>query len=135
MRYRSAFLALVSLLLVSGADAKTVVFWQEGFPAVDSQTPRAPSLKKRSAGITPVFVSLDDLRKPETLQPGDLLVLPYGSAFPADAWDAIRRHLDQVNLLNIGGRPFTVPVWQMPAAGVRRLRKLPIPARSALITP
>ncbi len=104
-------LTLASLLLVSAADAKTIVFWQEGFPTVDSQTPSRAVLEKALGWNPPVFASLDDLRKPETLQPGDLLVLPYGSAFPADAWDAISRHLDQVNLLNIGGRPFTVPVW------------------------
>ncbi len=118
MKYRSALLALALLLFVPGAFGKTVVFWQEGFPAVDSEAPSRPVLERALSPLGPVFVSLDDLRNPETLQPGDLLVLPYGSAFPADAWDAIHQRLDQVNLFNIGGRPFTVPVWR-DAAGWR----------------
>jgi hypothetical protein len=118
MRYRSALLALASLLLGPALCGKTVVFWQEGFPSVDSQAPPRAVLEQALHALSPVFVSLDDLLRPETLQPGDLLVLPYGSAFPADAWDAIRQRLDQINLLNIGGRPFTVPVWR-EAAGWR----------------
>ncbi len=112
MKYGSAFLALASLVLVTTAYGKTVVFWQEGFPTVESHAPSRPVLEQALQGLSPLFVSLDDLRKPETLQPGDLLVLPYGSAFPADAWEAIHQRLDQINLLNIGGRPLTVPVWR-----------------------
>ena len=112
MKHRPALLSLASLLLVSAAYAKTVVFWQEGFPTLDSEPLTRAVLEQALPSSSNVFVSLDDLRKPETLQPGDLLVLPYGSAFPADAWDAIHQRLDQINLLNIGGRPFTVPVWR-----------------------
>src|SRR5208283_2972795 len=118
MKHQSALLALTSLLLFPAAYAKTVVFWQEGFPAVDSEVPPRAVLEKALHPLSPVFLSLDDLRKPESLQPGDLLVLPYGSAFPADAWDAIHQRLEHVNLFNIGGRPFTVPVWR-DAAGWR----------------
>ncbi len=119
MKYPSAVLALVSLLLIPAAGGKTVVFWQEGFPAVDSEAPSRAVLGQALRPFSPEFVSLDDLRKPETLQAGDLLVLPYGSAFPADAWDAIHQRLDQINLLNIGGRPFTVPVWRDASGGWR----------------
>src|SRR5208283_447105 len=118
MKHQSALLALTSLLLFPAAYAKTVVFWQEGFPAVDTEVPPRAVLEKALHPLSPVFLSLDELRKPESLQPGDLLVLPYGSAFPADAWDAIHQRLHQINLLNIGGRPFTVPVWR-DAAGWR----------------
>jgi hypothetical protein len=41
----------------------------------------------------------------------DLLVLPYGSAFPVEAWKSIERYLDGGgNLLVIGGQPLRVPV-------------------------
>ncbi len=112
MKHRSALVVFASLLFLPSAYGKTVVFWQDGFPTIDSE-PIARNALEQSLLLTPlVFASVDDLRKPEMLQPGDLLVLPYGSAFPADAWDTIRQHLYQINLLNIGGRPFTVPVWR-----------------------
>jgi hypothetical protein len=119
MKHRFALLALASLFLVPASYGKAVVYWQDGFPSIDSQAPSRADLEEALRALSPVFVSLDDLRRPEALQAGDLLVLPYGSAFPADAWDAIRTHLYQVNLLNIGGRPFTVPVWR-DAGGWRR---------------
>src|SRR5271167_4460254 len=99
MKHPSALLALASLLLVPAAFGKTVIFWQEGFPAVDSQAPSRAVVERALGPLSPVFISLDDLRKPETLQAGDLLVLPYGSAFPADAWDIVHQRLDPVNLL------------------------------------
>ena len=40
-------------------------------------------------------------------------MLPYGSAFPADAWGAIRSYLERGgNLLNVGGRPLWIPAFR-----------------------
>lgn len=42
---------------------------------------------------------------------GDLLILPYGSAFPRDSWPAILAFLERGgSLLSLGGVPFRVPV-------------------------
>ena len=50
----------------------------------------------------------------------DLLVLPYGSACPTDAWNAIRTYLHAGgNLLVIGGQPLHVPVTQTDGKFVR----------------
>jgi hypothetical protein len=109
---RCAVLAaiLARLGLTHAAHAKTVVFWQDDFPAIETEAPPRAALQHALIVQHPVFLSLAELEAPGALAPGDLLVLPYGSAFPADAWDLIRQHLSRGNLLNIGGRPLTVPV-------------------------
>lgn len=95
------------------AQARVVVFWQGGFPTVDSQPVEQEVLKTALAGMQPAFADLAALRNPETLRDADLLVLPYGSAFPADAWKAIHEHLaGGGNLLTLGGRPLFVPTVQ-----------------------
>ncbi len=111
---RGALLAVVwSWLAAStGAYGKAVVFWEDGFPASETEAPSRAVLEQSLAGQSPVFVSLAQLAAPGALSTGDLLILPYGSAFPVGAWEAIRQHVASGNLLNIGGRPLSVPVWR-----------------------
>jgi hypothetical protein len=93
------------------ACAKVVVFWQDGFPTVASQPITREALVKALDGADPVFTGLDGFRNPATLTGIELLVLPYGSAVPADAWGAIHSYLRAGgNLLVIGGQPLRVPV-------------------------
>lgn len=106
---------LVALLLSfsTPALARTVVFWQEGFPTVESQPVAREALERALAEFAPAFVDVDGLRAPGTLAAADLLILPYGSAFPADAWSEILGHLRAGgNLLVLGGRPLWLPVFQ-----------------------
>jgi hypothetical protein len=103
--------ALLLLAWVSEANGKVVVFWQEGFPTVESQPVSQDVLVKALDGMQPIFAGLEELKKPETLKDAELLVLPYGSAVPVDAWTRILEYLEEGgNLLNLGGRPFFVPV-------------------------
>jgi hypothetical protein len=91
--------------------AKTVVFWQDGFPTVASAPISRAALTQALAGEDVSFVGLDVLRDPATLSNADLLILPYGSAFPAEDWSAILSYLQGGgSLLNLGGQPFRVPV-------------------------
>jgi hypothetical protein len=103
---------LLALAGVSSVHAKVVVFWQSGFPTVASQPVSREALSQ--ALDAPVFAGIEALRDPAALAAlsgADLLVLPYGSAFPADAWSAIRDYLRAGgNLLILGGQPFRVPV-------------------------
>jgi len=102
------FLILVSTSSVFG---KVVVFWQEGFPTVASQPVTRETLAKALEGADPIFAGIDGLRDPTTLTGADLLVLPYGSATPVDAWNSIHGYLRAGgNLLVLGGQPFRVPV-------------------------
>ncbi|MBZ5546044.1 MAG: beta-galactosidase [Acidobacteriia bacterium] len=103
----------VFLAAVSTAQARVVVFWQPGFPTAESQAIEQATLRSALQEMEPSFASLDELRNPETLKDSDLLVLPYGSAFPADAWKQISAYLQGGgNLLTLGGRPLFVPVFR-----------------------
>ncbi len=91
--------------------SKTVVFWQDGFPTVDSQPISKPVLERALAGSQLSFASIDELASGGLLQNSDLLVLPYGSAFPERAWKSMHEFLlGGGDLLVLGGRPFRVPV-------------------------
>jgi len=109
-RWMGLFLFLAA---ASQADARVVVFWQSGFPTVDSQPVEEETLKAALGKMPPLFADIEALRSPQTLRDADLLILPYGSAFPAEAWKAIHEYLQGGgNLLTLGGRPLSVPVLQ-----------------------
>ncbi len=104
---------LLTLLgfLSSSCFAKTVVFWQPGFPAADSAAPGEAGLRGAfgNASFADAAGLGDALSRPET----DLLVMPYGSAWPEADWDAILRYLDRDgNLIVLGGKPFTRAAYQ-----------------------
>jgi len=93
------------------AQARVVVFWQSGFPTRESQAISQESLTSALRDFQPDYLSLDELHKPGALADAELLVLPYGSAFPAEAWKAIYEYLQAGgNLLTLGGRPLFIPV-------------------------
>lgn len=103
---------LAILLPVASARAKVVIFWQPGFPTVESQPVPHEALSRAFAGMDPVYADLSALEAPQTLTGADLLVLPYGSALPAEAWKPILDFLESGgNLLTLGGRALEVPVF------------------------
>jgi len=113
---RFVFLVLAFALLPATLLAKTVVFWQPGFPTVASQPVERSSLLQALNGVEAQFANVEDLNAPATLSGVDLLILPNGSAVPADAWKAIVGYLHEGgNLLILGGQPLRVPVTE--AAG------------------
>ena len=106
-----ALAALIAILLPSPLFAKTVVFWQPGFPTPSSQPVERDALERALDGLDPQFLDLESLSDPAALKDTDLLVLPYGSAVPVDAWKAIEGYLHAGgNLLVVGGQPLHVPV-------------------------
>ena len=87
-----------------------VVLSQPGFPTIDSEPVSQRALAAALGGDT-VFLTLQQLRSGAALGKASLLVLPYGSAFPAEAWPAIQKFVQGGgNLLLIGGQPLRVPV-------------------------
>lgn len=128
--------SISALLLCAAAalpsQARVVVFQEPAFPAVESEAPTRGALTASLQGLDPLFVTLDELIKPGALQPSDLLVLPYGSAFPADAWKSIRAHMEGGgNLLNLGGRALWVPVFREPPPTVEPVSSSPEPVSKA----
>ena len=107
----SLWILFAALFLCSPLHAKTVVFWQSGFPTVASQPIERESLEKAFDGLDASFVDESALAAPDSLANADLLVLPYGSAVPVAAWKSIELYVDAGgNLLIVGGQPLRVPV-------------------------
>jgi Cellulase (glycosyl hydrolase family 5) len=120
MRRASAAALLLGLAVVAPSEARVVVFQEPAFPVVESEAPSRETLDGALSGLDVAFAGVDALPKPETLAGADLLVLPYGSAFPADDWDSIRAYLEGGgNLLTLGGRPLTVPAFRQSGGGFR----------------
>jgi hypothetical protein len=108
---RLFYSALICFLLGATAQAKTLIFWEQGFPTIESQPVLRGTLEQTLHDADPIFIGLEELREPQALSGADLLVLPYGSAFPASAWKTLITYLrGGGNLLVLGGRPFRVPV-------------------------
>ena len=120
-----------AVLLAQSSLTAVIVFSDAGFPAADSASPSSQQL----AAILP-GASLKDashLREALALPATRLLVLPYGSAFPEDAWPDIQAFLRRGgNLLVLGGMPFSRAAyrecgeWHLRPYSVRFIRPLMI---------
>ncbi|HEY1500352.1 MAG TPA: hypothetical protein VGF88_12290 [Acidobacteriaceae bacterium] len=114
MKMRGAFRLFLMFavgLFSTSSFAKTVVFWQAGFPAADSPAPDEAGLRAGLAGAE--FVGADGLAAALTKTDTDLLVMPYGSAWPEAQWDSILTYLDRGgNLMVLGGKAFTRAAYE-----------------------
>ena len=90
------------------------MFRAPGFPSVDAPPIDDASLRRATAnGPVTLSTSVDELEAWLPGHPFDVLVLPYGSAFPVDAWPAIRSFVrGGGSLVNLGGAPFGQPVYR-----------------------
>jgi hypothetical protein len=93
--------------------ARTLVFRAPGFPTVDAPPIDDATLERALAGLDAVRAT-SPTELEERLRDADVLVLPYGSAFPIDAWPRIQSFLhDGGGLAVLGGAPFHEPVrWE-----------------------
>lgn len=108
-----------------------VVFSEPGFPAADSASASSEQLRKMLPGAQ--LTSVEQLSGLLRASATRLLVLPYGSAFPEEAWPHIYQFLHRGgNLLVLGGRPFTRSAysdgagWKLRDYSVRFTRPLMI---------
>jgi len=126
--FRSLLLLFAFLPTLAAAHAaKVVVFFEPGFPAADSAAPTEAALHAGFPGAT--FASASQLAA--ALADADLLVMPYGSAWPEAQWLPILEYLDRGrNLLVLGGKPFTRAAfhdasgWHLRAPGVAQSLEL-----------
>ncbi|HXL73388.1 MAG TPA: hypothetical protein VN963_07160, partial [bacterium] len=90
------------------------LFTEPGFPTLGTKPLPLAALRKALATAGPVLsLGLDRLCDLDP-QKMELLVLPYGSAFPKEGWADIFRYLEEGgNLLLLGGRPLEIPVKRM----------------------
>lgn len=115
LRRCAALLALTctSTALAQRVRDHMVIFQQQGFPTVRSEP--LSSAAVHTAFSTAQFVDVAQLQAGDALKTASLLILPYGSAFPADAWPSIIHYVqDGGNLLLLGGEPLRVPVRMSP---------------------
>ncbi len=117
---------------------RIALFQAAGFPAADAPAPDAAALSSALAGYSvDTIAASGELSRVLTASRYDLLLLPYGSSFPAQAWPEIKTFLERGgNLLVLGGAPFLQPVlWdgmnQRWVAGTRQ----PTYAHELLIGP
>jgi hypothetical protein len=131
--FLTAFFALTWPLTTSAqTDMSTiVVFTEPQFPSADT----AQVSSQQLTSLLPGAQSANANQLPNALASKStrLLVLPYGSAFPEEAWPAIKSFLDRGgNLLVLGGMPFTRAAyrdhgaWRLRDYSVRFTRPLMI---------
>jgi hypothetical protein len=108
-----------------------VVFSEPHFPPADSVGASSQQLAAALSGAQ--FADADHLRRALATPAARLLVLPYGSAFPEEAWPAIKQFLDRGgDLLVLGGMPLTRAAyrdhgeWRLRDYSVRFIRPLMI---------
>ncbi len=135
IRLRFCFCIAVFLigcsLSVAQENPRVVVFSEPGFPAADSANVSPEQLQ--SLFSTAILASTPKLRSLLKDASIDMLVFPYGSAFPEEAWEDIFAYLKRGgNLLVLGGRPFTRSAyhdaagWHLREYSVRFARALMI---------
>lgn len=117
-RTAAAVAVVAAILFAVGAAAaeeavtpRVTLFLEPDFPAIDVPAPDALALMKDLGTARLCVAGLDSLAA--ALAPGrtDVLILPYGSAFPVQAWPALHAYLAAGgNWINLGGVPLAVPV-------------------------
>ncbi len=111
------------------------------FRAADFPTADAPAIDDATLASALSGLPVETLDSPAALSSQlrrdafDLLVLPYGSAFPVEGWPAIREFVSGGgSLVVLGGAPFHQPVRQEKGGYVQGFRQ-PTYAQELLIAP
>jgi len=103
---------------------KVAVFFDPSFPSEDGMTPDRSLLERAFAGYDVAFFGLKDLTNQLSPASFQLLVMPYGSAFPKESWVSVSRYLREGgNWLNLGGIPFSRPVVKVKDGWRREVRQ------------
>ena len=104
--------ALPNVILgVQSQSPKVALFWEPEFRAIQGCNFTFETLQQALKDFTVTALNERDLIAQLNTTSFDLLVTPYGSAFPKRAWPAILKYLREGgNWLNIGGVPLSRPV-------------------------
>ena len=87
------------------------VFWEPGFPAIQGCGITQDDLHQSLRDVGSRFLGERELIEQLNAFRFDLLITPYGSAFPKRAWPQILKYLREGgNWLNLGGIPLARPV-------------------------
>ncbi|NIR46841.1 MAG: hypothetical protein GWN99_20320, partial [Gemmatimonadetes bacterium] len=89
---------------------RVALFRQSDFPSIDGIAIDPSELRAALDGLRVTYLDVEGLSR---LDPAafDVLVTPYGSAFPKPAWSHLHAYLNGGgNWVNLGGAPLAVPV-------------------------
>ena len=87
------------------------VFWEWGFPSVQGCGITQDVLQQSLTDFTVSFLSEQELITQLNSSRFDLVITPFGSAFPKRAWNVLLKYLRAGgNWLNLGGVPLSRPV-------------------------
>jgi hypothetical protein len=104
---------------------RVALLWEPGFPAADAPAPRTEWLDTALEGVEVARLAVADLGTGLDPERCDVLVTPYGSAFPVDGWPALKRFLGAGGgWVNLGGMPCAVPVERDGAGWRARPREV-----------
>jgi hypothetical protein len=100
------------------------VFFEPGFPAVDIAPPGRDALAEALRECKVSYLSEADLAALPRLPRPDVLITPFGSAFPKAAWKPLYDYLLKGgNWLNLGGVPLSIPVVRQESGWRREIRQ------------
>ena len=103
--------AFPDVLLGAQSSPSIAIFWEQGFPAIQGCGVTRDDLSASLSGAGTKLLSERELIEQLNSARFDLLVTPYGSAFPKRAWPEILKFLRAGgNWLNLGGIPLSRPV-------------------------
>ena len=104
--------ALPNIVLGAQSQSPSVaLFWEPEFRAIQGGDYTLETFREALKGFGLTVLNERDLIAQLNTTRFDLLVTPYGSAFPKRAWPAILKYLrDGGNWLNLGGVPLSRPV-------------------------
>lgn len=104
---------------------RVAVLNEPSFPAVDTPKPDVALLGAALDGLEVAYLTVADLGEHLSPDRHDVFVMPYGSAFPKEAWPALQRYLGGAgNWVNVGGAPCSVPVERVADAWHAREREV-----------
>ncbi|MGE5805670.1 MAG: hypothetical protein ACM34M_07770, partial [Ignavibacteria bacterium] len=82
----SPYLFLIIFFLSNKAViSRTIIFYEKGFPSYENGLISREILDRALSPLKPVFMDFRTLISDTSFKEGDLLVFPYGSAFPQEA--------------------------------------------------
>ena len=91
--------------------ARAAVFWDASFPTINGCDITPNDLQQALTDFEVIHLSESELISRIKADSFDLLITPYGSAFPKRAWPVLLQYLLKGgNWLNLGGGPLAVPV-------------------------
>ena len=102
---------------------RVAVLREPGFPAEDAPTDALAVVGRAVEGMEAAWLGAAELARQLSPERFDVLVTPYGSAFPQEAWPALLGYLEAGGRwVNVGGVPCAVRVERTAEGGWRSAR-------------